>query len=152
MNKIVLCVLGVPFGLFTGMWCGSWLEKAVLGSGSGGHMNMAGIAGAFVGMFVGAATGGFLGFTLGTVCDRLSGSQLTMARLKRLGIAAAIGTGLGLPFSLSAQWSTFHADSMIMGAWLGCLSGCLWNVFAKPAADDGSAASHPPRSETTPME
>lgn len=144
MNKIFLCVLGLPFGLFTGMWSGTWIERAVFGPGAGGHMNMSGIFGAFVGMFVGAVIGGFLGLHLGAACDQFSGSHFSMARVKRISIAAAIGTGLGLPFSLSAHWSTFHADSMIVGAWLGCLSGCLWNVFAKPAVDDGSIASRRP--------
>lgn len=146
MNKIVLCVLALPFGLFAGMWAGSWLERAILGPGSGGHMNMSGIVGAFLGMPVGAAAFGLLGYGLGVICDRLSGSKLSPARVKRLVIAAAIGAGLGLPLSLSAQSSL----AMIVGGWLGCLGGCLWNVIAKPPVDARSVAPHSSRDETTP--
>lgn len=148
MNKIFLCMLALPLGLFAGMWGGSWLERAILGPGSGGHMNMSGIVGAFLGMPVGAAAFGLLGYGLGAICDRLSGSKLSTARMKRIVIAAAIGAGLGLPLSLTAQSSL----ALIVGGWLGCLGGCLWNVVAKPSADAGSGASHASRDETTPRQ
>lgn len=108
-------------------------------------MNMTGIAGIFLGAPVGATAGGLLGFSVGAILDRLSGSKLSTARLKRLGIAVAIGAGLGLPLSLSAQSSL----AMIVGAWLGCLCGCLWNtVFAKSPPEDGMDASHRPHDDS----
>ena len=130
MNKILLPLLIVWPGIIGGAILGGWTTHALLGTG--GHMDMSGVLGVFLGAPAGGALGVLVSYWIGTKMDVHFGSQQTRARAKRLTIATASGAAIGFLGALARLGSLEFL--LFAGAWLGAVIGCLSTVIAERRA------------------
>jgi len=100
MNKILFPLLVVWPGIIVGAMVGGWITHSLFGTG--GHMDMSGLSGAFLGMPLGGGLSAYIALAAGRWVDRRVGSQLTPAKIKRLSIAAGSCAALGFLASLKS--------------------------------------------------
>ena len=142
MYKFVFSILAAVPGLIVGANVGASASHTLLSTG-GGHMDMSGIPGAFVGMVPGAGLGAFVGYVFGLGVDRLTGSRPSLAGFAWLGLRAAVGAALGafacLVSNSVVQWVT--PIVLFACGCSGALMGCFWNALAEWRANDRSPRS-----------
>lgn len=142
MNKILILLLMIWPGIFGGAMLGGWTTHALFGTG--GHMDMSGVPGAFLGMFLGRGLSVFLAIAIGHWVNRRVGSRLTSAKVKRMSVTAGAGAVIGFFAGLRSGAPQLP---MFLGGWIGAMAGCVlcvavdWKCARRPT---GKAADSPP--------
>jgi len=138
MNKILFPLLVVWPGIIGGAMVGGWITHSLFGTG--GHMDMSGLPGAFLGMPLGGGLSAYLALAVGRWVDRRVGSQLTPAKIKRLSIAAGSCAALGFLASLKSGATELPT---FLGGWIGAMIGCVWCVVSDWKGKNRSAELPP---------